>query len=240
MIEGDSRKMETIRRDLPALIWLYFTSLGALVLVAAWFMDWPDVCEIMLRRDVDGAGVLEWATPVVLLPGIWAGAAVSVRLRGDAHASLLRTWVIVWTLACVYFAGEEISWGQWIFDWDTPEAIRSINIHGETNLHNMTNLLDNIPRFLVELLIVVGGLILPLWRKVRAQVLDENGIWYWILPTYVGTVAAGIWCLSQAIDWIAHGMTSSCNGTEMREFYIAVFLSLYLFSIWCRGKKRGT
>ncbi len=37
-----------------------------------------------------------------------------------------------------FFAfGEEISWGQRIFDFDTPEAIKRVNLQGEFNLHNM-------------------------------------------------------------------------------------------------------
>jgi hypothetical protein len=33
--------------------------------------------------------------------------------------------------------GEEISWGQRIFDWRTPEAISELNAQNETNIHNI-------------------------------------------------------------------------------------------------------
>ena len=32
---------------------------------------------------------------------------------------------------------EEISWGQWVFFWRTPEAIKEVNAQGETNFHNI-------------------------------------------------------------------------------------------------------
>jgi hypothetical protein len=35
-------------------------------------------------------------------------------------------------------AGEEISWGQRVFGFKTPEAIARINVQGEFNLHNLT------------------------------------------------------------------------------------------------------
>lgn len=35
-------------------------------------------------------------------------------------------------------AGEEISWGQRIFDWETPQVLLELNAQGETNLHNIT------------------------------------------------------------------------------------------------------
>ena len=33
--------------------------------------------------------------------------------------------------------GEEISWGQHLFGWQTPDVIRDLNYQEETNLHNM-------------------------------------------------------------------------------------------------------
>jgi hypothetical protein len=33
--------------------------------------------------------------------------------------------------------GEEISWGQRLIGWDTPEAIKGMNMQNETNLHNL-------------------------------------------------------------------------------------------------------
>ncbi len=38
-------------------------------------------------------------------------------------------------IAALFFAAEEISWGQTFLGWDTPESYRSRS--GETNLHNM-------------------------------------------------------------------------------------------------------
>lgn len=35
-------------------------------------------------------------------------------------------------------AGEEISWGQRIFNVKTPESINAVNIQGETNVHNIS------------------------------------------------------------------------------------------------------
>ncbi len=43
-------------------------------------------------------------------------------------------------LALLFFVamGEEISWGQRIFGLETPEALKSVNLQGELNLHNIT------------------------------------------------------------------------------------------------------
>lgn len=41
--------------------------------------------------------------------------------------------------------GEEISWGQRIFDWQTPESWRKMNNQMQTNIHNLWILLPNNP-----------------------------------------------------------------------------------------------
>jgi hypothetical protein len=40
-------------------------------------------------------------------------------------------------LACLGIAGEEISWGQRLVGWTTPEALGGVNVQDETNLHNI-------------------------------------------------------------------------------------------------------
>lgn len=64
--------------------------------------------------------------------------------RSSGHGNHLwrfqtRRNVIYLFLALLFFfgAGEEISWGQRIFGWHTPEGIAEINAQGETNLHNL-------------------------------------------------------------------------------------------------------
>lgn len=45
-------------------------------------------------------------------------------------------------LAFLFAAGEEISWGQRIFDFPTPQILREINAQGEFTLHNISPLID--------------------------------------------------------------------------------------------------
>jgi hypothetical protein len=44
---------------------------------------------------------------------------------------------LLFTLVFLFGAGEEISWGQRIFDFETPESIDAINAQHEFNLHNL-------------------------------------------------------------------------------------------------------
>jgi hypothetical protein len=43
----------------------------------------------------------------------------------------------VFALGCFGIAGEEIAWGQRLFDYDTPDALEEINEQRETTVHNI-------------------------------------------------------------------------------------------------------
>ena len=102
-------------------------------------------------------GLVELGTFAVLLVAIIAGCAVSLRTVA------MRRWaMIVMTLGAIYFAGEEVSWGQHLFGWETPEGFIAINDQQETNLHNTSSWLDQKPRLLLEcwvLLLAIAPLV---------------------------------------------------------------------------------
>jgi hypothetical protein len=62
---------------------------------------------------------------------------------------ILYYFLFLYFLGLIYFFGEEISWGQHIFHWTSPDIFIEINNQNETNLHNISNLLNELPRTLV-------------------------------------------------------------------------------------------
>ena len=59
--------------------------------------------------------------------------------------------LILYLLGLTYYFFEEISWGQHLFFWVTPDFFSKLNSQNETNLHNMSNLLNELPRTLLLL-----------------------------------------------------------------------------------------
>lgn len=90
----------------------------------------PEQLQFINRED----GLLETGSALVLL--LAAGVALRVSLRRGLPARL-RNWHVVLGLLFFVMFGEEISWGQRLFGFDTPEAMRNINVQGEVNMHNM-------------------------------------------------------------------------------------------------------
>ena len=56
---------------------------------------------------------------------------------------------MLYLLGLIYYFLEEISWGQYIFNWSTPYFFLNLNNQNETNFHNISNLFNQLPRNLV-------------------------------------------------------------------------------------------
>ncbi len=182
------------------------------------------------------SGFFEHGTVLVLLIGVAAGAyAVAM---GSFLQLWLRGWILAWTLASFYFAGEEASWGQHYFGWQTPELFDKINKQDETNFHNTSSWLNMKPRTGVELWMLVGGVVVPLLRSRNLLTRNAVAVWFW--PTLAGitTVAANF--LLRICDAVAlstekgsrfHAVFFELGNSEPREFFIALFLSIWLCGI---------
>ncbi|MGE3626076.1 MAG: hypothetical protein AB7G34_06845 [Hyphomicrobiales bacterium] len=108
----------------------------------------------------EGYGFLEMGHFFIPLVGL----IVAVRLLFKPFVRARRLVLAVaamGALACFYIAGEEHSWGQHFFNWQTPEYWSQINRQQETNLHNTLDLFDKKPRALLEIGVLIGGLVIP-------------------------------------------------------------------------------
>lgn len=137
----------------------------ALVVAHAIAPDW-----YRARVVPEGYGFLELSHFFVPL----AGFVIAVRLlrrRFVRERRLVLVFTALSAFACFYIAGEEHSWGQHFFQWETPEAWSKLNRQDETNLHNTLDVFDKNPRLLLELGVLVGGILIPIaaafWPGVR-------------------------------------------------------------------------
>ncbi len=191
-----------------------------LILFAA---AYPAHFSLMLAKDgTDGGGLFEHLTVLMCLPGIFAGFWMMAK---SPRPRAFFAWVLAWTLALVYFAGEEASWGQWYFGWETSESFAQINDQNETNLHNISSWLDMKPRILVEIFCFMTAFALPLYYA--------GGGKRTISPVFrlpVSFVPAGtVFTLSRIGDWIPAGeFLTNIGNSEFREFIIACILSGYM------------
>jgi len=180
-------------------------------------------------------GFIELATPIILVPAIISGFIIFSN-REKLVTKQLAYWILLVTLACIYFAGEEISWGQQLAGWGTPEWVKEVNDQHETNLHNTSSWFDQKPRVLLEILVLVGGIFLPLKRKLQGINLPRDSWQYWACPTMVCLPAAILAIFSRMPERIKSLFDMFENivdirTSEVQELYFAIFLMIYLLSI---------
>ena len=88
--------------------------------------------KLFTREDgiAETLQVLCWIGSLVLALNI-------IRNYGKSGNRAITTLYIVLAVGIFFMIGEEISWGQRMFGWETPESYAQINKQEETNLHNI-------------------------------------------------------------------------------------------------------
>jgi uncharacterized membrane protein len=139
----------------------------------------------LYRIFVNEDALVEWLQFAIVVALVPAGILVARRLRAQRQPALAAVFAVA-AVGAVFIAGEEISWGQRILGWSTPDGLSELNEQGETNLHNIGNVLQvmNLVMFLTA---VVAGLAPIVWRWGAGS--RDGGLARWILvpPLFLAT-----------------------------------------------------
>jgi hypothetical protein len=81
-------------------------------------------------------GVAEMLQVLAYLLSLGLAVAVAGRLWTSARQGVACLYALL-AVALFFLVGEELSWGQRMFGWSTPESLEAINKQGETTLHNI-------------------------------------------------------------------------------------------------------
>ena len=144
-------------------------------------------------------------------------------------------WIALAALCCFYVTGEEISWGQQILQWDTPAYWSTLNDQNETNLHNTSAWLDQKPRLILFIGIVIGGLIVPALRRWKPSALPTKfGAIYPPDCLVVSALGVAVPYLLQEIAEHFLGKGLFHRVSELQELFMYYFVFLYLLSLRIR------
>ena len=178
------------------------------------------------------SGLIEIATVLFLLVAIgYSISGISIAGRLDIRG-FLKAWLVLMILGSSYFALEELSYGQHMFGWEAGETFSELNDQQETNLHNIHAIFDQVPRAILTLGILVGGIIYPLYRRFRGIELQRSNRLYWQWPTLDCLTVALLVILLRPVMSVLD--TDVINIGETKESLFAMFIMLYCISIQWR------
>ena len=203
------------------------------------------VCQIVLEITLRKHMLRWWVSeegPLELLQFAILMAALAVALATAGQPGLkgrpwLKAWLVIAAICCFYVGGEEISWGQWFFHWQTPSAWAQINNQNETNLHNTSSWLDQKPRLLLEIGVLIGGLVIPLLRHYRPGLLPAR--FQAIYPPAILAITAGCYAFFKITSSFGHFVLHVHlyeRVAEVTETFMYWFTLLYLLVMRRRVK----
>lgn len=187
----------------------------------AWFS--PDMLNWINRED----GGIETASAILLFLAGLLSLGVAIRARGMLPRTLMHGFL---ALLFVVMCGEEISWGQRYFGFETPENLKALNVQEEINFHNMFGYLFD---HLFILFFFLWGCVVPLLYKyslVLRQLFRMIG-----LPIPSFGLAIGMLFITLGQEQVVFKFTDGVVGLripELRELLSAVAFVLLMRESW--------
>ena len=164
--------------QVPLVVNLLFSIYLIAHLVLSHYLYYQPRLEGVAGED----SILEWMTVLLSLL-----AVLGFLISGANNARISFLFALVWFC----FAAEEVSWGQRILSFESPEVFEKLNDQKETNIHNIIN---PILRYLYPLFFISVTLFLTLLRSSRfldklysfsgvQEILEINDRYFiWLLP----------------------------------------------------------
>lgn len=206
----------------------------AAIAVCAAFAFWALADNHSLNAFAAEDGLLEYATALLFgISGI--GFFIAARKSGflKGKPSGPRYFVIVsWGLLMLVFMGEEISWGQRIFQFRTPDTLRESNLQREFNLHNASMLNDSMGGTyrMLSLMMLLTGVVIPAAARTRP---GKRLVQWWAFPVLPAPHV--FWFMgSLAYGYTFHRYTYQMNdAAEIRELLLGIGMVLFSWhGVW--------
>lgn len=215
------------------VVWLNLAAILAVPVLAALFFAGRPVFRLILDEDgiVEYAQVLLWA----------ASAAVGAMIALDRWRRGHRMQALVWAafvLAGIFIVGEEISWGQRLFGFETPDVLEDINRQDEANLHNIGRTLTvfNVGVFVASVYAIAAEWIHRRWNIVRG-IADGDRLY---VPPFALAGLFGVMVAYRLVRWViltqeSYALTSLSEWAELC-FVAGLFITVLLSSRWLSHK----
>ncbi|SCX96680.1 hypothetical protein [Desulfoluna spongiiphila] len=218
---------------------LFVWSLLFLCLAAAFF--------VVMVTDMDLYVLLvkESAYTELLTAILYLASGVIFFVKGyqvyrDERSLAGIVFYLLFGLMFVFIAGEEESWGQWMFSYEVPDRITRINVQNELNVHNMAffskySHIFNTHRLLVALagtLFLVIPLLNAWIPKVRSLL---TALRFPVAPL----LCAPLFVVAVSYEKVAMLVLAHWSHAEIAEFFYSIGFFLYALSVYTEAARKS-
>lgn len=137
----------------------------------------------------------------------------------------------------IFIAGEEISWGQRIFDISATEIVREYNVQNEFTIHNLvffSNSLILDQHRLLNLFALLTGLVLPLVYRFHKKLrILMNLINFPIVPLSCSVLFG----LAIVYEMMISRLYPHWVHPEVKEFFFSVGYFIFSISLYTRKNR---
>jgi len=173
-------------------------------------------------------GLLE--STQILFIGISLFLFIRIFQKNKTKNYLIKLIQILVCLGCFVLLGEEISWGQHYFQWNSGAIFTELNTQNETNLHNISSWFDQKLKLLLEIGMTMISFIFPLLNKYNkkfSKYTKQNNFELYLANFYLFYTVI----IFEVVRII--GYTNdvypifNLRFSELREFFCYYFIFLY-------------
>jgi hypothetical protein len=209
--------------------WLWAAAAAAAVL---FFVLWVQLSPRTLGPLTNEDGPIENVSAWMYL--ISAVAFLVAAMRSDYLKSKQTRWayfmILAWAGLAFLMCGEEISWGQRIFDFGAPEPVRAINAQQEMTFHNLYAFATVGGTYrALSAFVILTGLVFPMmaltnWGRKLFDRFSFPVAPLALAPAFVGAYIFGYYFLSIAPNPDLNPQNAI---NEVRELLIGVAMAMF-------------
>ena len=178
----------------------------------------------------DEDGLAEWVQVFCFIIGLLFSLAIARQLSQDRRGYLALLYLLV-GFGLFFISGEELAWGQRIFNFTTPEDLAVINEKSEVSVHNISLIA---PWFTVGKLVAgvygVAGCWVLFWLRRRREVsiLEPFVVPFFLSSTFLIVLIQRILRLTILRDIVPLGYS------EIEETFLAYGVAAFIVLLWRR------
>lgn len=143
---------------------------------------------------------------------------------------------LLFGLMFVFIAGEEESWGQWMFHYEVPEGISSINVQNELNVHNMAFFSKYSHLFNTHrLLAAMSGMLFVILPLLNARVPRVRALLEALRFPVAPLLCVPLFVVAVTYEKVAMIVLAHWSHAEIAEFFYSIGFLLYALSVYTRA-----